>query len=430
MNKKLSIKMLTFSHGSEFACLIDERGVPAYYENLYLIQEYYFKGGSSSSSIAALTSIKLLKKWEEHFDINIKERLKHKKSLHQNEIRSLCSFARRKFKSFSPASQDKVIPVSKRARKRAQNKSGIWAVSFETQIYRLKYIRSYIEWLHTNFNFDDRLQRLEINKLFKAYTPKKKGADEDINDGVDELVCKTVLETISPTSVNNFFGSHFTDTKKDIRNAIQLRNFLSIAILYYSGIRRGELLALRVEDLDFDKNTISIVRRHDDGVDKRKVKPHAKTRGRVIEIGVDLANSIYSYIYNYRANVPEARYHPFLLISHHGSTKGQALSIDSLTSIFKRIREKVNISGIYDFNPHQLRYTWNNRFSKHCDLNRSQISFTNENEMRSYLMGWSPRSKMAELYNRRHIKLKAYEHSRQMQIDLGKVKEGSIDEIK
>ena len=94
------------------------------------------------------------------------------------------------------------------------------------------------------------------------------------------------------------------------------------------------------------------------------------------------------------------------------------MSIDSLSSIFKNIRKNIEAKNISQFTPHSLRHSWNYRFSQHCDANRKKISFTNESEMRCYLMGWSPRSKMAEIYNKRHTQEQAKAISVELQNDL------------
>ncbi len=48
---------------------------------------------------------------------------------------------------------------------------------------------------------------------------------------------------------------------------VQRRNRLMILLLYHLGIRGGELLNIRIQDIDFSSNRILIVRRADEQAD-------------------------------------------------------------------------------------------------------------------------------------------------------------------
>lgn len=62
-------------------------------------------------------------------------------------------------------------------------------------------------------------------------------------------------------------------------------------------MRSGELLQLKIEDIDLSENTIKIKRRHNDAQDKyRTIEPNAKTLERELPISENLANNIRNYI--------------------------------------------------------------------------------------------------------------------------------------
>jgi len=65
-----------------------------------------------------------------------------------------------------------------------------------------------------------------------------------------------------------------------------------------------------------------------------------------------------------------------------------------------------NLSG------HMLRHTWNDEFSRKID--GQGIGEAKEEQMRSYLMGWSPTSSTSRVYTRRFIE----EAARQASLDL------------
>lgn len=60
--------------------------------------------------------------------------------------------------------------------------------------------------------------------------------------------------------------------------ALQVRNAAIIALLHYLGIRRGELLNLRVDDINFVTNELRIVRRADNSIDYRVYQPLVKLK--------------------------------------------------------------------------------------------------------------------------------------------------------
>jgi integrase len=75
------------------------------------------------------------------------------------------------------------------------------------------------------------------------------------------------------------------------------RNSLIVDWLLYLGLRRGELLGIRIPDINFQQETVTVYRRADDPSDPRFHQPKAKTLGRVIPISrglLDRTNDISS----------------------------------------------------------------------------------------------------------------------------------------
>ncbi|WP_413770699.1 tyrosine-type recombinase/integrase [Xenorhabdus bovienii] len=82
------------------------------------------------------------------------------------------------------------------------------------------------------------------------------------------------------------------------------------------GIRRGELLNLRVDDIDFIANEVRIVRRADSSVDSRVYQPLVKTEERILPISDRLAEILCEYVTGLRSAFPRARKHPYLFVTH------------------------------------------------------------------------------------------------------------------
>ncbi|WP_374762262.1 tyrosine-type recombinase/integrase [Massilia scottii] len=95
---------------------------------------------------------------------------------------------------------------------------------------------------------------------------------------------------MGPTSPDNPWHGNFA----------RERNFLLIQWLEALGIRRGELLGIRISDIDFRNNTVQILRRADDPSDPRRYQPNAKTLDRVLPLSDGLVQMTQNYIINIR----------------------------------------------------------------------------------------------------------------------------------
>ena len=171
------------------------------------------------------------------------------------------------------------------------------------------------------------------------------------------------------------------------------------------GIRRGELLGIRVDDISLSSQTVTIHRRPDDLHDPRVRQPNAKTLARTLPFGIELAELIRDYIIKDRRAVPNANRHGYLLVVHHsGKYQGQPLSVAGLDKIFRRIRQAVPaLAGLH---PHTLRHTWNWRLSQSLDRlpKHERPSPAVEEAIRNHHNGWVQGSKTAAVYNERYIR--------------------------
>jgi integrase len=196
------------------------------------------------------------------------------------------------------------------------------------------------------------------------------------------------------------------------------RNALMVDWLYHLGVRRGELLSVRVSDVDFRRSIVAIMRRPDDAGDPRRNQPTVKTRARELPISPGLLEATRDYVINVRASLPKARRHEFLFVA---SDTGAPLSMSALAKVFAVLRAKVPQLPD-DLTPHVLRHTWNDRFSEEMD--QRKVEEATERKARSYLMGWSETSGTAATYTRRHVREKAKRVSLELQERLMKRDEG------
>lgn len=176
-----------------------------------------------------------------------------------------------------------------------------------------------------------------------------------------------------------------------------LRNKLIVRLLSETGIRRGELLSLTIENCYTTKlahgetphiRTVQNVKYED----PRTHVPHEKTEGRVIPISHSLADLINEYKVVRGLNSAARRQPPFLILSSHSPYS--PLSLSALMSIFEKIKRK--IPGLENFGPHRLRHT----FFENLDRMMHQNNYSDEEKrkIKNALGGWSSSSRQSENY--------------------------------
>jgi integrase len=110
-------------------------------------------------------------------------------------------------------------------------------------------------------------------------------------------------------------------------------------LLYHTGIRGGELLNIRIKDIDFNQNQLLIIRRADEKDDPRKNQPLAKTLDRRIPLKETLVKEIHNYTLNYRRLVVGPRKPDYLFVTHkYGPTKGLPITIPDYRKVMTIVR--------------------------------------------------------------------------------------------
>jgi len=281
-------------------------------------------------------------------------------------------------------------------------------VSPETKATRLIYIRDYIAWLvagrrlkldvsHEHYQALNEAAQAVVGRI-NARIPSR-NHQPNRRQGVAPEVRARILEVIDPASPDNPWKNKH----------VRVRNQLIFQWLLLLGIRNGELLSTYAQDVNLRSGEVVIVRRPDNPEESRKNAPLVKTRGRLLALGPELSDLTRSYLISSRANIRGARRHPYLFVA---TGKGSPLSKSALNKLFRELRTKV--PGLPDdISPHVLRHTWNDDFSELMD--ERGVLPEEEEKMRRQAMGWSPNSKMAATYTRRHVQRKSNEASLAMQ---------------
>lgn len=419
MNPKYRVKMIVTSSGERLPMLLGRDGLPMFEPTVFSLSEVRSRNRASNTIDSYLRSVMVFLLFLDLKNINLEERLKVGQLLSLGEIEELVGLSRLPVEKIH-SKLDEVQVVSwqttssvvslEKLRKRPSNIDEM-RIDGSSAATRLRNIRDYLKWLclaRISKHGIDASLRLSLessiqytSNAIEARLPSGayKHSRIDQREGLEPEVVSQILKVINPQSHENPWSDGHS----------KYRNELIILWLLNCGLRRGELLNIRISDLNFRESTVVVVRRADDLSDPRTNQPKVKTRGREIPLLAELLDKTNAYIMNQRSAIRGARKHDFLFVA---SDSGAPLSIPSLNKIFTVLKKTFPELANQLF-PHILRHTWNDNFSERMDENR--VGEEQEKKIRSYMMGWSETSGTAATYTRRHIRKKAQAASLELQ---------------
>lgn len=383
----LSLRRIKSETGERFALLVDDEGIPLFYPALYVSACMRGRSLALNTIQNALHAIKALYSCQAYFQVDYELRFSQGKLLQPHEVHSLRDFMQ---KPLSSEKNEKIISISRPK-----------SVSAANQYSRLSVIAEYLGFLaiqlhpptvESGTNIAAMVAQIKANRPIIS---SKSKVDKDEKQ-LDDLVLDALEMALQPGSSNNPAHNH----------SVQFRNALMFTLLRSSGLRRGELLNLKVEDIDFAKNTLRVVRRPDTKGDSRVYQPVAKTRERTFPLVPELIQKIHEYVVKYRKKIPNTKNHGYIFVTHKtGNSQGNPLSNAWFGKFIGELKNIV--TGANSIHAHSLRHHWNYSFSRICE--KQGLTPEREEKIRSYLMGWSETSGTATTYNRRHVKEQARE---------------------
>lgn len=416
MSNPYAVRTLRLSSGERLPVLIDIRiGAPLFAPTVYSLIQLRGRNLAANTIEQALRHIVVLLLFLEQWHIDIEARFQEGRIADLAEIESLARVCSLHLADLvAMGSQDistkpRRVMLLERVR---WHRSGmgpkvvdsIWAAN------RIRVIADYLSWLakaqllklppsSKAFQALESARELVVATLL-ARAPTDSGRSVvGLREGLPEETANRLLRVTAKDSPENPWTGEFT----------KCRNELVFRWLHAFGLRRGELLNVKVSDIDFRKETVTIVRRADAPEDPRNEQPTVKTRDRVLPIPPYLCRMTHDYVVQARRHLVGARRHAFLIVA---DKTGAPLSLSALNKCFAFLRTHVPDLPD-DLSPHVLRHTWNDNFSEAMD--RTKTPEPDEQKMRSFLMGWSETSGTAANYTRRHVRQKAREVSLQLQ---------------
>ncbi|MFL1484783.1 tyrosine-type recombinase/integrase [Marinobacter sp. LN3S78] len=381
------VELLKVEDGRRFALLL-QHGIPVYYPSLYITTQK--RGSSLHTQRNIQHHLRLLYSWCELEGVQLEERFGSGEALKGSECLSLVDFC-----AWDSATINRIRSGARLL------KSAYTEVERHEASARVGHITDYLKFLYKKLVGcgDNDLGLSAMLQEIKSYKPKVKKHRQRSRIELTTDQEAILLEKIMPNHPENPWSAN-----PDVR----LRNLIIVHVLLETGMRRSELAALRVSDIDFVNPAVSIYRRHNDRIDPRTLQPQAKTGERSIPLSPALIEQIDNYVLHSRAKVSGAKTHPFLLISHRGGN-GSPISVKTINYIFGQLSKAFPALG--RLFPHKLRHHWNYNYSRLVDEKMKDLPEddrrTFDQNSRAYLMGWKPEGTMAQVYNRRFDEDKA-----------------------
>lgn len=415
------IRQLVFSNGERYPILIEDSGIPSFWVTLYVTEKLRTSHTQSaiSNSLGHLVHLKL---WESINNRDLMSDFEQGNLLTNNDIYSLrdhCLLDTRSLKKWLSTSDKNVVKFASASTinvKPIQKVSNNHAANRMTQIAAFLdfTIRTILKSKLIDENISNDIKNMNTSLL--ANRPKgNKGrglATDPDTKAPPPKAFERILNIVKEASPDNpFKGAE-----------VKFRNSIIFEVMDATGMRAGEILALQIQDIDFQKGAISVVRRHDAIEDPRKKQPVAKTNERRIPVKKLITDRLREYIMDIRANISEARKHPYIFVTHkHGKFHGQPISNSTFVNRILKPAIAVHPELLEEITRHGFRHYFNYKLSKKIDaINKlakedpkvNAINEKKEIQIRKELNGWSS-DNSAETYNVRYIREEAEKVMRQ-----------------
>ncbi|MGB3835076.1 tyrosine-type recombinase/integrase [Castellaniella sp.] len=271
--------------------LLTRDGIPLWATTLYSLTELRAKNRATKTLEAHLRALMLFYVFLDQHEIDLDYRISEGETLHMHEVDELVQNCRLQMHEAyqNNAAADSLssgfrISNLERFRKSPDMRRQKSVVP-HLAATRIQAICHYLEWLML-----DRVDRMRANptlrlaletsfqrtlNALRARSPRIDLRGRVLErEGLSLEAQRRLLEVVDPWFSRNPWRN--LDAK--------VRNQLIIEWLYHLGIRRGELLGIRISDIDFRKSRVTIHRRADDKMDPRKNQPNVKTKARVLRV--------------------------------------------------------------------------------------------------------------------------------------------------
>lgn len=403
-----AVKTVVTSTGERLPVLCSAAtGLPLFHPTVWALTELRATNRSTSTIQQALRGVMVLLLALDNLGIELTARLDEGRLLSLGEIEAIAGICKLPLAEFWERLriQSECASVSRLVRRRVLRQ-----VEKLTTGIRLRNIRDYLDWLatdhllrigprHETFAEFQKAAQIALKALSARIPPSSSRNVVGQREGLPRALRDRLIAIVEPASPDNPWPNAH----------VRFRNYLVIRWLLSLGIRRGELLGVKVSDINFASSEVLIPRRADDPDDPRATQPNNKTNDRLLALDSDLAALTREYVLKHRRAFRGTRRHEFLWVANG---TGAPISLQATNKMFVQLRRKF-LELPSGLSPHVLRHTWNEWFSEQMD--KTKVPDAMEQKMRSQQMGWSDNSRMAATYLRRRVRVEANKASLDMQ---------------
>lgn len=404
-------KQIKLQSGERISVLCRPGGLPVHEATLFL-DTFRTRGLAANTIHYVCAALAIAHRELDAAKVNLLERFQQARFLTRPELTRLGDAVRYRAQDIDDESVEAANVISLRSvhPKRPAPASERAQVDLKTQASRLRYIADYLEFLSDYVRAT--LPKAQANELgaeadrglkrFRAEIPAVSNrAKVGARVGLSEEEQTRLIDAVHPDSPSNPWKAGF----------VRRRNWLMVVVFLATGMRQGELLGLRIEDMGEKTSELAVLRRPDKKDDDRSREPNTKTRDRVLELAPSIIRVLWQHINVDRRAIKGARKHPQIFVADDG----MPLSSSSVSKMFQELRKVVPDLPVV-LTSHVLRHTWNERFSEQADA--LGLSPEEEQKARNEQQGWAYNSRTAETYTRRHTAKKGRELSLRMQEQL------------
>tara|TARA_B100000749_G_scaffold76392_1_gene57391 strand:+ start:598 stop:1794 length:1197 start_codon:yes stop_codon:yes gene_type:complete len=374
-------------NGARRKVLVQGR-VPVYYPNLYVSLNHIRRALNTQQKL--LEHIGLAEDFLAYEGIDLVARLQERPTSHYLTDSELSRFVDNASRHKSALNERyagvRRLRTSNRTVGRSHARQRVEAAS--------KYFQFLYEKLGDGVTKVDAAKDLEERLARKVRAAKPAWKKRKLSDvkGLTDEERELLLEVMHPQSQRNPFASE----------ALKLRNYIILLLGLELGLRRAEMLLIKISDISWNSKRISVVDLEDERVDLRTLAPKFKTHERVLEMGDELAWAIKKYIDVFRLcgeSKSEANKHPFLLVAHRRN-EGKPLSLKALDGVFPRVGKVA--PQLRHIHPHLLRH---DSVCMLLENARAELEVLTPEDrwiqtqiMLTTAFGWSKKSDMPQLY--------------------------------
>ena len=384
----MDIEVILHESGELLPILLDDEGMPIPLPNEFILSK---RASSSNTLVRNLRELKLFYQWMQIHKIDLHERLIYKKPFTEAEIvGSLVEYLRKHHETKHRISKIAVRPNTFNQRLITIKQFLNWYI--ETYIGNLSFTSDHYQYY---VEYKKRLISL-LDRCFINSPPTNRTLAKGLTDREQSSLIK------------------LTRPKKGNKNPIDHRNYIMVMLMLSFGFRPGELLSLKVEDVQLGGiSSIRVHRRPPDSRDIRRPRPQIKRNGRVLAINdKSLAIALDLYITKWRdlldgKNQTNIEW-DYLILNQDGTP----LSLASLTQYFQILRNRHSKVLPANLSPKTLRHTFSSSMERL--LREAGIEENNRKKTLAYLRGDSSLSSQ-DVYTFKETELEANKYLGQYQ---------------